>query len=113
MVGANRMKFARLPRPMEKTIVEGLHANRDVSMPEIARFYGIVIKLYFGDHPPPHFHAIYGECVGVVSIETLQMIEGDLPPRALRLVSEWAILNRAELSQMWDRQEFHSLPGLE
>lgn len=46
-------------------------------MPEIARFYGIVIKLFFGDHPPPHFHAIYGEYNAIFDIETLKMIEGD------------------------------------
>ena len=50
-------------------------------MPEIARFYGLVIKLFFGDHPPPHFHALYGEYVGLFDIQTLEMIEGDLPPR--------------------------------
>ena len=48
-------------------------------MPEIARFYGIVIKLFFGDHPPPHFHAVYGEFVGLFNIDTLEIIEGDLP----------------------------------
>ncbi len=51
-------------------------------MPEIARFYGIVIKLFFGDHPPPHFHAVYGEHVGLFNIETLEtleMIEGIYP----------------------------------
>ena len=82
-------------------------------MPEIARFYGIVIKLYFGDHPPPHFHAVYGEYVGLISIKTLKMVEGDLPPRAMKLVSEWAKTNQPELLRMWDRQEFHKLPGLE
>ena len=51
-------------------------------MPEIARFYGIIIKLFFGDHPPPHFHAVYGEYVGVFDINTLEMFEGDLPGRA-------------------------------
>ena len=51
-------------------------------MPEIARFYGIVIKLFFGDHPPPHIHAVYVEYVGLFNIETLEMIEGDLPKRA-------------------------------
>ena len=51
-------------------------------MPEIARFYGIVIKLFFGDHLPPHFHAVYGEYIGVFNIDTLEMIEGDLPSRA-------------------------------
>lgn len=51
-------------------------------MPEIARFYGIVIKVFFGDHPPPDFHAIYGEYNALVSIESLEIIEGDLPSRA-------------------------------
>ena len=82
-------------------------------MPEITRFYGIVIKLFFGDHPPPHFHALYGEYVGLFDIQTLEMIEGDLPPRAKRLVLEWAALHRNELSDMWKAQEFHKLPPLE
>ena len=82
-------------------------------MPEIARFYGIVIKLFFGDHPPPHFHAVYGEYVGLFSIETLEMIEGDLPNRAKKLVVEWASSNKEELKRMWDTQEFRKLPPLE
>jgi len=48
-------------------------------MPEVARFYGIIIKLFFGDHPPPHFHAVYGEYVGLFDIRSLEMFEGDLP----------------------------------
>jgi len=52
-------------------------------MPEITRFYGIIIKLFFGDHPPPHFHAVYGESNAVFNIVTLDMIEGDLPERAI------------------------------
>lgn len=82
-------------------------------MPEIARFYGIVIKLFFGDHPPPHFHAVYGEYVGLFNIDTLEMIEGDLPNRARKLVFEWASLNKSELKKMWDYQEYHKLPPLE
>lgn len=66
-------------------------------MPEIARFYGIVIKLFFGDHPPPHFHAVYGEFVGLFDILTLEMFEGDLPARAKKLVLEWATLNQTDL----------------
>lgn len=54
----------------------------------ISPFYGIIIKLFFGDHPPPHFHAVYGEQNALFDIETLEMIEGDLPPRAKKLVSE-------------------------
>ena len=82
-------------------------------MPEIARFYGIVIKLFFGDHPPPHFHAVYGEYLGLFNIETLEMIEGDLPNRAKKLVLEWASLNQNELKKMWNKQEFRKLPPLE
>jgi len=82
-------------------------------MPEITRFYGIIIKLFFGDHPPAHFHAVYGEYVGLFNINTLEMIEGDLPNRAKKLVVEWANMNKNELKQMWDSQEFHKLPPLE
>ena len=81
-------------------------------MPEIARFYGIIIKLFFGDHPPPHFHAVYGEYMGLFNLETLEMIEGDLPSRASKLVIEWASLYQNELREMWDKQEFHKLPPL-
>jgi hypothetical protein len=82
-------------------------------MPEIARFYGIVIKMFFGDHPPPHFHVVYGEYVGLFDVQTLVMIEGDLPNRAKKLVLEWAQKNQVELKLMWDAQEFHKLPPLE
>ena len=81
-------------------------------MPEIARFYGIIIKLFFGDHPPPHFHAVYGEYVGVFDIKTLEMSEGDLPIRAKKLVLEWAEMNQSELLDMWDKQEFRKLQPL-
>jgi hypothetical protein len=66
-------------------------------MPEIARFYGIVIKIFFGDHSPPHFHAIYGEYNALISIESLEVIEGDLPNRAEKLVKEWATLYQQDL----------------
>ena len=82
-------------------------------MPEIARFYGIIIKLFFGDHPPPYFHAVYGEHIGLFNIETIEMIEGDLPNRAKKLVFEWASLNQNELMNMWNEQEFRKLPPLE
>jgi len=84
-------------------------------MPVIARFYGILIKMYFSqsEHGVPHFHAIYGEFNAVFAIETLEMLEGDLPPRAHRLVAEWAEGTKRELMDMWARQEFRQLPGLE
>jgi Domain of unknown function (DUF4160) len=81
-------------------------------MPEVTRFYGIVIKLFFGDHPPPHFHAVYGEYNALFNIETLEMIEGDLPPRAMKMVVEWATREQNELMRMWNLQEFHKLPPL-
>ena len=81
-------------------------------MPEIARFYGIIIKLFFGDHPPPHFHAVYGEYVGLFDIDTLEMVEGDLPKRAKKLVVEWASIHKEELKKMWDSQEFYKLQPL-
>ena len=79
-------------------------------MPVIARFYGIIIKMYFlaGEHNPPHFHAIYGE----YRRHRLDMIEGDLPRKALFLVQEWAGEHREALQKMWDTQEFIQLPPL-
>ena len=64
-------------------------------MPVISKFYGIVIKIYFmkKKHNPPHLHAIYGEYMSVINIETLEVIEGDLPEKALKLVKEWIIKN--------------------
>jgi len=81
-------------------------------MPEIVRFYGIIIKLFFGDHPPPHFHVVYGEYNALFNIETLEMIEGDLPQRAKKMVIEWATMYQNELVEMWNNQEFRKLPPL-
>ncbi|HWP85928.1 MAG TPA: DUF4160 domain-containing protein [Terriglobia bacterium] len=72
-------------------------------MPEISRFYGIVIKIYFADHLPPHFHAEYGSEEGLWSIENLQMFAGSLPPRAKALIAEWAGIHQAELREDWNR----------
>lgn len=82
-------------------------------MPVVARFYGITIKLYFSDHIPPHFHAIYGEYNGLFNIKTLELIEGDLPKRAKNLVLEWAKIYQGDLLEMWEKQEFRKLEGLE
>jgi hypothetical protein len=60
-------------------------------MPTISAFYGILIRMFFNDHLPPHFHARYGEFEATINIETLQAMEGQLPPRALNLVQEWAM----------------------
>lgn len=82
-------------------------------MPIIARFYGILIKMYFKEHGVPHFHALYAEYNAVFDIESLEMIEGDLPRRAQKLVKEWAELYKNDLMSMWKTQEFKKLPGLE
>lgn len=84
-------------------------------MPVIARFYGVVIKMYFSqsEHGVPHFHAIYGEYNAVFDIQTLEMLEGDLPVRAERLAREWGAQYQPDLLRMWNSNEFKRLPGLE
>ena len=82
-------------------------------MPVVARFYGILIKMFFREHGVAHLHAVYGEYNGVFEIESMEMIEGDLPGRARRLVVEWATPHKTELLEMWKTQRFQQLPGLE
>ena len=72
-------------------------------MPTIAWFYGIAIRMYVRDHPPPHFEAIYGEHEANVSIETGEVIEGKLPRAAARLVREWTLAHQEELRNNWRR----------
>jgi hypothetical protein len=72
-------------------------------MPEIARFYGIVIKMFYEDHNPPHFHAIYGEYEVLIDITTFAVFAGHLPPRALGLVIEWATQHQNELLNNWEK----------
>ncbi len=72
-------------------------------MPTIAYFYGIAIRMYFLDHPPPHFSAEYGGNVANVAIETGEIIKGRLPRNAARIVKEWALEHQAELLANWDR----------
>lgn len=76
-------------------------------MPEISRFYGIVIKMFFNEHNPPHFHAFYGEHETLVEIQSLAVIAGGLPPRAMGLVIEWASLHKQELIADWERARSH------
>jgi hypothetical protein len=66
-------------------------------MPEISRFYGIIVRMYAYDHAPPHFHAEYGEAAAQIDIRTGSIMEGSLPRRALRLAQDWAELHRQEL----------------
>ena len=71
-------------------------------MPEISRFFGIVIAMYYNDHQPPHFHALYAEHEARISIDSLELLRGSLPRRAMALVLEWAALHRDELRADWD-----------
>lgn len=84
-------------------------------MPEIARFYGIVIKMFFKpkEHKPSHIHALYGEYLGEFNIRTMEMIQGDLPKKAQDLVKEWLSAHQNELQAMWDSQQISKLPPLE
>lgn len=70
-------------------------------MPEICRFYGIIIAMFYSDHNPPHFHARYGNQSVVIDINTLRILEGSLPPRALGLVVEWASQHKQALLDDW------------
>jgi hypothetical protein len=72
-------------------------------MPEISRFFGIVIAMYFDEHNPPHFHAVYGSEKAQIRIDPPGLLKGRLSPRALSLVMEWAVLHREELLDAWDQ----------
>lgn len=67
----------------------------------MCEFYGIRIYFYFDDHAPPHFHVFYGEHEAEVAIESLEILAGPLPTRAYALVTEWALLRRADLRRAW------------
>jgi len=71
-------------------------------MPEISRFLGIIIAMYYNEHNPPHFHAKYGNQRGVFSIKELKLLEGDLPKRVISIVLEWAFEHREELMADWE-----------
>ena len=71
-------------------------------MPEIARFFGIIISMYYDDHNPPHFHARYSEESVVIKIETLNILEGQISARALGLIMEWASQHKEELLEDWN-----------
>ena len=74
-------------------------------MPKISRFYGIVIRMYHDEHPPPHFHVYYQANEATVHIDTLELGRGRLPRRALVLVAEWAPAHREERRRNWQRVE--------
>ncbi|KAB2648617.1 MAG: DUF4160 domain-containing protein [Verrucomicrobia bacterium] len=80
-------------------------------MPELSRFYGIIIRMFYGDHAPPHFHAVYqGEEVQL-NIESLEVMNGAMRRRALVLVLEWAALHRDELRLAWEQASHNQEPS--
>ena len=84
-------------------------------MPVLSRFYGITIRMYFqqAEHNPPHIHALYGEDMAAIDIQTGEVLEGYLPPKALGMVREWAAIHKDDLLRMWETQEFRFLSPLE
>ena len=72
-------------------------------MPEISRFFGMVIAMYYDDHAPAHFHVRYGEHKAIIDVETLGCTRGSLPPNAQGLVVHWAAQHREELLDNWER----------
>ncbi len=88
-------------------------------MPTVSLFYGIAIRMFFGDHNPPHFHAIFEEHQALVRIDDGRILKGRLPVRIARLVEEWTELNRDALMENWDRTRPGSrlplmrIPGLD
>jgi hypothetical protein len=70
-------------------------------MPEICRFFGIIVAMHYNDHPPPHFHVRYGDQKALVAIREPRVLRGSLTPRALGLVMEWAALRQDELMRDW------------
>lgn len=80
-------------------------------MPTISRFYGIMIQMYFGDHVPPHFYALYAEFEALIEIRTLAILGGELPNRAMALVLEWAQQHREELMRNWELCSHNQMPA--
>ena len=84
-------------------------------MPVLSRFYGIIIRMYFlqKEHNPPHIHAIYNEDAAAIDFMTGEVLDGNLPPKALLLVREWISLHKSELAEIWKTQSFKSIAPLE
>lgn len=79
-------------------------------MPTISYFYGIVIQMFWNEHAPPHFHALYGEHEAIIAIATLEVMRGELPRRADKLVMEWATQHQDELMENWEICRAHKRP---
>ena len=80
-------------------------------MPEISRFYGIIIYMNYKDHNPPHFHARYGEFKVVIKISDFAIMDGKLPPKAYGIVMEWAVAHKGELMRNWNAAKNNKQPS--
>ena len=72
-------------------------------MPVISQFYGILIRMFYNDHVPPHFHAVYGEYELIVGISPITILQGKAPNRVRSMILEWTALHQEELSENWNR----------
>lgn len=79
-------------------------------MPELSRFFGMIITINFGDHPPPHIHVRYNEFKALLEIESSAILVGSLPPKAHGLIVEWMALHRPELHEAWKLSEKNLIP---
>ncbi len=82
-------------------------------MPEISRFYGVIIYMFFNDHVPPHFKAKYAEYEANIQISNGALLDGDIPIGKLKLVQAWAEIHKNELMEMWDSKNFHKVNPLQ
>jgi hypothetical protein len=78
-------------------------------MPEISRFYGIIIRMFYNEHNPSHFHAEYGEYKAVISIDD-EIVNGFMPKRALKMIFEWLELHKSELIENWNLCKNNEIP---
>jgi hypothetical protein len=85
------------------SLLHGISIILITYMPRISEFFGILIYMYFSEHSPPHFHALYGDFEASFTIDTLEILEGSLPRRVIALVLEWAALHRTELRNDWEQ----------
>jgi hypothetical protein len=96
---------------------DGPRLAKQAGMPRISAFFGIVISMYYREHAPPHFHAEYAGAEAAIRIDTLELLEGGLPRRAMGFVAEWAMLHRVALMADWERarrqQPLESIPPLD
>jgi hypothetical protein len=82
-------------------------------LPEICRFYGIIIKMFYDDHNPPHFHVEYGSYKAIIDIDSVLILDGKLPSRCYELIKEWTNLHKEEIKLLWEKaKDFEPITGI-